>query len=268
MAEKSPADPLRMFLATTPARVSTARFASFFSKPLPHVATPLILKRREPKPERDAQANPFMGWTPSCSDADFESATAILGGWPSGLWLNIENAISESDKAAFLLAPKAGALLSGPELDPDSAAEAWSALPLGRPNIIALENEALVVGAPKLLERLCRVQTPWGVIIGSSYLSEASKMYDQMGLDKYRSLMRVAGKAALSHGSYPISTSNYCTFEATGAGDKNKAFARAQIDYVFGLGRWGCLSRFYHHLELADLAARDIDFPNSSENQR
>ena len=246
-----------MFLTTTPARTNTFRFKSFFSTPLQHVDIPLILKRREPKLEHDTQGHPVMGWTTSCTDQDFEQATRKLSDWRSGFWINIEYNPLPSDLLCLKQA-KVSALLSGADLTPQLAIEAWKKLPVGRKHIIALENEAMILRAPQLLDALTLIEPPWGVIIGSSYLSESSKMYDQMGLDRYRSMMRFAGKYAKTKGIKPISTSNYCTFEQTGIGDKNKEFSRAQIDYVFRLGNWGCLSRFYHHLTLADLVAEQL----------
>ena len=159
---------------------------------------------------------------------------------------------------ALLLAGVAGAIYKSSNKSAKQARDEAKAaardilarLPVATKVILALENEAMIIAGGRLIAS-GRLD---GLVIGTSYLSESSKIYDQMGLEKYRLLMRGLGKKAASSGVRPYTTSNYCTFETSGIGDKNKAFVAEQVDFVSSQGAWGSLTRFYSHLDVAQKA--------------
>jgi hypothetical protein len=240
-----------VLFVTTPARLETPRFGAYFARArLPGLALKFVLKRREPKAARDEQGRPLMSWTPSCSEEDFEKGAQALVGSGRDAWINIEGILRPLDEALLARHASLGALVSGHELTPQAALETLERLPAGARKILALENEAMLLAGAKLMERVALD----GLVIGASYLSESSKVYDQMGLERYRLLMRGLGKRAAALGSRPYTTSNYCTFEASGVGDKNKDFVAEQVDFVSKQGAWGSLTRFYSHLDVAQLS--------------
>lgn len=237
----------RMMFVTIPSRVGSARFQSFYGKnDKSLVNIEFILKRREPKQIKSSTGEYVMGWTPSCSDSEFEEAIAILLEKKRKVFINIEGSPSEFDLLLVDKYPSMGVVLSGHELGEDAALSALKSIRTGAGVILALENEPMLLAGSRLIEsRLFE-----GLIVGSSYLSEYSRMYDQMGLERFRILLRGLSKIAKRNNVIPISTSNYCTFEESGAGDKNLRFAMDQIEYAHVNGT-GCLSRFYLHMALA-----------------
>lgn len=232
---------------TTPKRVHSPRFSAYFARAkLDSFALSLVLKRREPSRVRGPDGMERMGWGASCSESEFAEAAADLRGRARSLWINIENEPCELD-LQLLAEGGLGALLSGPELDPLHTVELARKLAATAPLILALENEAMLSRASRLLDQLPLA----GLVVGSSYLSESSKMYDQMGLERYRALMRGACKKAVNLGVRPYTTSSYCTFEPTGVGDKSKGFVAEQVGFVRARSRWGSITRFYSHLDTA-----------------
>lgn len=237
----------RMMFVTIPSRVGSTRFKSFYGKDDKKLVNiEFILKRREPKQIKSSTGEYVMGWTPSCSNEEFEEAIAMLLQSHRKLFINIEGFPSDFDLNLIDKYPSMGVVLSGHELDGDSALNALKSIRTSAGVILALENEQMLLAGSRLIEsRLFE-----GLIIGSSYLSEYSRMYDQMGLERFRTLLRGLSKIAKRNNIIPISTSNYCTFEESGAGDKNLSFASDQIEYAHVNGT-GCLSRFYLHMTLA-----------------
>lgn len=252
-------DKLTLFFVTTPGRMRTARFGAFFDKvdqgSLPHLSVPLVLKRREPLPIKNADGSASMGWTERCSEEDFLACAPRLASWGAGAWINIEGEIREADLRMLREDPNLGAIVSGHELTPDKATELLLALPPGSKAAFACENLDMLLGGAKILGAL-QGRLPAHIVIGSSYLSESSKIYDEMGLEKFRSLMRGLGKAAAALHVTPITTTNYCTFESSGAGDKSKAFVAEQVRYVSRFEGWNTITRFYSHLETSNETRR------------
>jgi hypothetical protein len=65
-----------------------------------------------------------------------------------------------------------------------------------------------------------------------------------------RALRGRLSKLAKRNNVITISTSNYCTFEESGAGDKNLSFVREQLEYAHVNGL-GSITRFYLHVTVA-----------------
>jgi hypothetical protein len=242
-------DLFHVLFVTTPSRLATPRFNAFFSKGAPaELELQYILKRREPVSVRDASGHMGMGWGPVCSESEFEAGCErLISMFPSSAWINVDTELAGLDSILLARHEKLGLLLSGHDMSPERAKKALDTVPEGTPIILALENEAMLLAGPSLLIH----RSLQGLAIGTSYLSESSKMYDQLGLDKYRSLMRGLAKRAAAMGCRPYTTSNYCTFEPSGVGDKNKDFVSEQVDFVSQYAGWGSLTRFYSHLEVA-----------------
>lgn len=244
---------------TIPKRVKSQKFSVYFANAkLDSMALELVLKRREPSRERGPDGVERMGWGASCSEPEFAAAASDLHARARSFWINIENEPRELD-LKLLAEGGVGALLSGADLDPRHVVEVARACAASAPLILALENEAMLSGASRLLEQLPLA----GLVVGSSYLSESSKMYDQMGLERYRALMRGACKKAGSLGVRPYTTSNYCTFEPTGSGDKSKDFVAEQVGFVRSRTGWGSITRFYSHLGTAQAVLDTEDVPAS-----
>lgn len=241
-----------VLFVTTPSRARTPRFSAYFDKGVPSELSVMpVLKRREPASLTDAGGNRAMGWGPWCSEEDFEAGCLqLLGRFPAATWINVEGEPRAADLRLLHGNPGLGMVLSGEGMDPGQAERALSGAPAANPIILALENEAMMLAGPRLLE----VRELAGLAIGTSYLSESSRIYDQMGLAKYRSLMRGLAKRAAARGCRPFTTSNYCTFELSGQGDKNKAFVSEQVDFISQYPGWGSLTRFYSHLDVAQKA--------------
>lgn len=240
-----------VIFVTTPHRLASPKFKTYFEKAqIDALSLKHVLKRREPKQLVDEHGIVSMGWGPSCSEEDFAQAARALACQAASPWINVEGILSDRDKTLISSLPSLGVVVSGHELDAVAALAILGQIPHSNPVMLALENETMLLAGPEILagRRLD------GLVIGTSYLSESSKMYDQMGLDKYRSLMRGVAKRAASVGVRPYTTSNYCTFEATGMGDKNKDFVADQVGYVSKHGSWGAITRVYAHLDVAQSA--------------
>lgn len=246
MSETGKPELFDMLFVTTPKRVRTPRFSAYFARAgLDSISLSLVLKRREPTRARGVDGAESMGWGPSCTEPEFAAAVGELKGRARRCWINVEAEPRELD-IQLLASGGVGALLSGPDLTPEQALRVHKELPAGAPMSLALENEAMLSAASRLLD-----QIPLrALVVGTSYLSESSKMYDQMGLDRYRALMRGACKKAASLGARPYTTSNYCTFEPTGAGDRSKDFVAEQVEFVSARPGWGSITRFYSHLDV------------------
>lgn len=237
-----------VLFVTTPSRIGTPRFAAYFNKAsLAGIRLKFVLKRREPKQLRDEQGGATMGWTERCSEEDFSAAAKALAASGESAWINVEGELRPLDEQLLSDEPRLGALVSGHELTPEQARDIMARIPAETRIILALENEAMIIGGGRLIAS-GRLD---GLVIGTSYLSESSKIYDQMGLEKYRMLMRGLGKKAAASGARPYTTSSYCTFEPSGIGDKNKSFVAQQVDFVSRQGAWGSITRFYSHLDVA-----------------
>lgn len=242
---------------TTPNRMGTPRFPAYFARAqLDSFHLRLVLKRREPSRIMGEGGQWKMGWGPSCSELEFEQAARMLRVRAHSAWINAEGGLRDLDEKLALELPGLGVLLSGHELDPDQTEKSLAALPAATPVMLALESEAMMLAGPRLLS----VRPLAGLVIGSSYLSESSKMYDQMGLAKYRSLLRGLAKRAEAVGCRPYTSSNYCTFETTGVGDKSKDFVFEQMEFVSRHTGWGIITRFYSHLDVGHRALEKIGY--------
>lgn len=236
---------------TTPARVATPRFEAFFNQAeLPGIRLTMCLKRREPLMGKDESGAPRMGWTERCSQEEFARAAERLCARYPRVCINIEDRMSEQDEAILSALPACGALISGAGLTADEAARAMRRVAGRGARLIALETEELLLQGARMLAQ----NDVTGLVIGSSYLSESSQMYDQMGLERYRALLRGLGRKAQEAGVQPFSTSSYCTFEPSGAGDKSRAFVAEQVEFLTKAGAWGSITRFYSHLKIAQSA--------------
>lgn len=240
-----------VLFVTTPARLGTARFVAYFAQAqIDQIRLKFVLKRREPTQERDAQGRLAMSWGPSCSEEAFEKGARALVQSGREAWINIEGELRPMDIKLLQEEPSLGAIVSGHELSPQEARSIIEKLPQSSPLMLALENESMMLSGSSFIDsgRLT------GLVVGTSYFSESSKIYDQMGLEKYRSLMRGLAKRAALRGARPYTTSNYCTFDPAGVGDKNKSFVAEQVDFVSGHEGWGSITRFYSHLDVAQKA--------------
>lgn len=233
---------------TTPARVMTPRFSAFFrDEALPGIRLTFCLKRREPLMGKDESGAPRMGWTERCSQEQFARAAEKLCAERERVCLNIEDGLSSQDEEILSALPECGALVSGTALTMEGALAAMERVKGRSVRMIGLETEGMILQGAKLL----RQADLTGLVVGSSYLSESSQLYDQLGLDRYRSLLRGLGRAAQERGVQPFSTSNYCTFEPNGLGDKSRAFVSEQVEFLTKGGEWGSITRFYSHLKIA-----------------
>lgn len=238
-----------VLFVTTPSRALTPRFSAYFDKGVPSELSVMhVLKRREPVSQRDEAGSMVMGWGTSCTEADFEAGCLqLLKKFPATTWINVESELRAVDIRLLNEHSELGVLLSGHEMTAEQAMQALDQVPASNPIILALESESMMLAGARLLE--------WrklaGLAIGTSYLSESSRLYDQMGLSKYRSLMRGLAKRAAAMGCRPFTTSNYCTFEISGLGDKSKVFVSEQVDFISQYPGWGSLTRFYSHLDIA-----------------
>lgn len=241
-------EPFDVVFVTTPARTRTPRFEAFFKDAeLAGIRLTFCLKRREPLMGKDENGVAKMGWGPSCSQEEFEEAAAALCARRERVCVNIENEMSEGDELILKSLPECGALMSGTELTLERAVAGLEFVRGRSIRMAALETERMVLSGAELLKRA----ELSGLIIGSSYLSESSQMYDQLGLDRYRSLLRGLAKKAASLGVRPYSTSNYCTFEPNGLGDKSPGFVQEQVEFLSQYSGWGSITRFYSHLKIA-----------------
>lgn len=245
-------EPFDVVFVTTPARVRTPRFKAFFDQEsararLQGIGLVFCLKRREPKMGKDELGAAKMGWTPACSQEEFASAAEVLTQTQRRVCLNVEDELSDGDREILTALPGCGVLMSGTALTESSALEGLRWAGEREVRMIALETQSMLLSGASVLAGASLT----GLIIGSSYLSEHSQMYDQLGLARYRSLMRALALKAEGMGVRPYTTSNYCTFELSGAGDKNPAFVQEQVDFLARYPRWGSLTRFYTHLEIA-----------------
>lgn len=239
-------EPFEVIFVTTPARVKTLRFKSYFEKAqIDQVKLIFCLKRREPKMGKDAMGHPLMGWTESCTPEEFEEAAAILCAQKEKVCINVENEITDHDRLVLKANPKLGLLMSGTGLSIENALAGINEAKGRDIRFVALETEALILSGPELLDQ--HVLT--GLVIGTSYLSESSQMYDQLGFDRYRALMRSLSKKAASMGVTPYSTGSYCTFEPTGLGDKSKDYVKEQVEFLLQYKTWGSITRYYNHLD-------------------
>lgn len=250
-----------VLFVTTPARMLTPRFKAYFAgAALPSISLKFVLKRREPKQERDERGGVSMGWTERCSEEEFAAGARALAASQQSAWINVEGELRPLDLELLAEMPELGAVVSGHGMSPAQAWDILAKIPAGAKIVLALENEEMIVAGGRFIAS-GRLD---GLVIGTSYLSESSKIYDQMGLEKYRLLMRGLGKKAASSGVRPYTTSNYCTFEASGLGDKNKSFVAEQVDFVSSQGAWGSLTRFYSHLDVAQKAREASEHARST----
>ncbi len=240
---------MRMIFTTTPNRVKTPKFGKFFGTSardtLPEIDLSACLKRREPKADPLDPSGIRVIPGDECSQEEFMRGAALLLGKGFGKTLiNAENEWRDREDEILSLPPEAGVLISGSELTADSALEMLGRC-RGRIRFLALENEeALLAGA-----RLIREERPDGLVIGSSYLSESSRLYDTLGLERYRSLLRALGSSAAREGIEVYTTSNYCTFDPAGKGDRNESFVKEQVQFISERGDWGSITRYYAHLQ-------------------
>lgn len=243
---------MQVIFATTPKRVETPKFRKFFGEEgriaVPEIDLSICLKRREPKQDPDDAGRMRVIPGDECCQEDFlRAARALLGKGFARTLLNAENAWNDRENDLLLLPKEAGILVSGADLLPEAALEMLGRS-RGRQRFLALENEqALLAGA-----KIIREEKPDGLVIGSSYLSESSRMYDSLGLDRYRSLLKALGAKARKEGIEVYTTSSYCTFDPEGKGDKNKEFVQSQVEFVTERGNWGSITRYYSHLEWAN----------------
>lgn len=246
---------MKVIFATTPKRVKTPKFRSFFQKAgLPEIELSVCLKRREPKSDPADPRGLRVVAGEECSQEDFlTGARELLAMGLPRLLVNAENQWGSREDELMELPKEMGALISGADLSPESAIEMLGKC-RGRRRFLALENEEALLAAGRILE----AEKPDALVIGSSYLSESSRLYDSLGLDRYRSILKALGAKAGKAGIEVYTTSNYCTFDPSGKGDKNRDFVQEQVDFVTGRGDWGSITRYYSHLEWAN--ARRAEF--------
>lgn len=233
----------KILFVTTPERVQSERFKSFFASPREGVSMEFCLKRREPTQIKQLDGSSKMGWTPEASDQELERALDRLLEDGKTVWLNVEETLRDQDLDLLHERKDLRALISGGTLTVETAKTIQEKLPKNRSWGIALENEAMLLSGQQWMGPGLDA-----MVIGSSYLSEASQMYDQMGLMRYQAMLRGLMKKAAEKKIKVFSSGSYCTFEPTGKGDKNIDFVKGQIDFLLGRDGAGGITRYYKHV--------------------
>lgn len=236
-----------LIFVTIPSRIlKNDRYIRSIKEPWSSTNLFPVLKRREPKKE----ANGEMGWTELEDWSLTEAAALKLLKNNIKFTLNVEDCDSPNEELVQRIKDwKCGWLVSGSNLTKERLKLwiMWAKENKLEACWIGVENEEMF---RELINDDFWTESCSGLIIGSSYLSESSKMYDLWGLSKFRSMARALGKK-YENKCLIFSTSNYCTFEKTGAGDKSKEFVEEQLDFLKKY-QWGSITRFYGHVKIVN----------------
>lgn len=193
-------------------------------------------------------------WTDQCSFETMCKMIENVGEEVEG-FLTIEHTMTDVDVEILKKYPHLGVLLCGDSLTLDQTQECLRQIEdLGRKLLIALETDETLVWAKDLL-RIGQLKNVIGLVIGSSYLSENARVYELLGLERFRSILKVLVQEAARRDWQVLSCSNYCTFEPNGRGDRSKSFVEEQLDYMLSIGpheNTGWITRYIRHLDIVN----------------
>ncbi len=188
-----------------------------------------------------------IAWGPSSSVEQMQQTIQRILDIGLPAVLCVEQKLDAQSEQLLRTFPSLQCLVSGYDLSLENAqsAQAWCK-EHQRIFWFAVESEKTFTFAHKVL----RNGVSGSMIVGTSYLSENSKMYDTFGLAKYRMLLKALSKEADKHQVRTFSTSNYCTFDVQGKGDKRGDYVREQINYMLEhYPHWGMITKFLIHMQ-------------------
>lgn len=169
------------------------------------------------------------------------------------LFINAEDGLDNETKDLLIANKKLNLCLSGVNLKEEQVREAliWSE-ENNKKIILALESEQALVWFKSFLNKE-DLKNVIALIVGSSYLSENAFIYESLGLERYRNILRALVRQMSKYDIEVISTSSYCTFEGLGRGDKSREFVISQIDYMLGLKskNIGFITKFFWHIDFS-----------------